>query len=279
MITFEQLMFELKYGKEMRIHMSPKPFKLERRTFTQPVDIKPKGFWYGFGNEWIDWVRSEMPDWEGKYIYKVDIGSSNILKIESHMELMQFHRTYLVDKKKLTDNSMIKWSDVAKKYDGIEINPYQWEARNQYIWYYAWDVASGCIWNLENVKLTLLTDLRWSAVLLDEKSRTKLIDQYKSQIPNGWDVIAHHQTIDPFNLVSDALVGKPVELKVIAVGLSDKAFAVKVEGYQGKTNNKFPHVTIAINRAGGAKPKDSNEIKNWTPVLNGITLKGTIENL
>jgi hypothetical protein len=29
----------------------------------------------------------------------------------------------------------------TKEYDGIEINPYQWEARYQYMWYYGWDVA------------------------------------------------------------------------------------------------------------------------------------------
>lgn len=120
---------------------------------------------------------------------------------------------------------------------------------------------------------------RWSAVVLDNASRNNLINQYKSQIPEGWEVIAHHQTINPFDVVDDSLVGKSVKLKVIAVGLSDKAFAVKVEGYEGKTNNAFPHITIAINRVGGAKPKDSNEIKNWTPALNDIALTGTIQNL
>jgi hypothetical protein len=47
---------------------------------------------------------------------------------------------------------------LTDKYDGIEINPYQFEARYQYLWYYGWDIASGCVWNLNNVKLKLLTD-------------------------------------------------------------------------------------------------------------------------
>jgi len=38
---------------------------------------------------------------------------------------------------------------VSKEYDGIEIAPYQWDARLSLIWYYGWDVASGCIWNLD----------------------------------------------------------------------------------------------------------------------------------
>ena len=50
------------------------------------------------------------------------------------------------------------WYCHGDKYDGIEINPYQFEARYQYTWYYGWDIASGCIWNLSGVKLKLLTD-------------------------------------------------------------------------------------------------------------------------
>ena len=157
MIKLKQLVAELKYSEHMRIHMSKTPFELEKRMFTQRATMKPKGFWYGFGNEWIDWVRSEMPDWEGKYIYEVDIGNTNVLKIDTHFDLMKFHRKY-AERKQIARDDLLDWSEVAKEYDGIEINPYQYEARYQYMWYYGWDVASGCIWNLNNVKLKLITD-------------------------------------------------------------------------------------------------------------------------
>ena len=162
MIKLSQLINELNLTDDMRIHMSKKPFELEQRTFTQKISMKPNGFWYGFGSEWIDWCRSEMTDWVGKYIYSVDVGNSNILQIKTHMELMMFNREY---QSNLSDAGYIReegesidWKKVASKYDGIEINPYQFEARYQYLWYYGWDVASGCIWNLKSVKLNLLTD-------------------------------------------------------------------------------------------------------------------------
>jgi hypothetical protein len=41
----------------------------------------------------------------------------------------------------------INWPKVAQDYSGIEICPYQWKFRLNYMWYYGWDVASGCIWN------------------------------------------------------------------------------------------------------------------------------------
>ena len=127
------------------------------------------------------------------------------------------------------------------------------------------------------LKPLLEAEKRWSAVVLDDRSVNALISQYKPKIPNGWEVIAHHMTINPFGLTPDE--GKQVNLKVVAVGMTDKALAVKVEGYDGKTNNAFPHITIAINRAGGAKPKDSNSIQNWEPVSNGLVLSGTVQNL
>ena len=118
---------------------------------------------------------------------------------------------------------------------------------------------------------------RWSAVVLDDKSRALLIATYKTQIPEGWEIIAHHMTINPFGLTDNE--GQPVTLQVIAVGLDEKALAVKVVGYVGQTNNAFPHITIAINRSNGAKPKDSNTIKNWTPTPSGIVLTGVVQNL
>lgn len=52
---------------------------------------------------------------------------------------------------------MISWKKVRKNYDGIIIAPYQWDCRNasETTWYYPWDCASGCIWNLEKVSLRL----------------------------------------------------------------------------------------------------------------------------
>jgi len=52
----------------------------------------------------------------------------------------------------------IDWEAVAKRYTGIEIEPYNWERRNSgpnnnysmsMLWYYGWDCASGCVWELD----------------------------------------------------------------------------------------------------------------------------------
>lgn len=118
---------------------------------------------------------------------------------------------------------------------------------------------------------------RWSAIVLTNQSKQELIGFMRNCIQDGWEIIAHHCTIDPFSPI-DSGVGELVTLKVVAIGESDKALAVKVTGYNGKTNNAFPHVTVAINRTGGGKPKDSNSITEWVDI-NGPLLQGTVQNL
>lgn len=129
-----------------------------------------------------------------------------------------------------------------------------------------------------NMKLKeIIKTPSWSAVVLDNFSKNKLLSIYPN--PGNWKPIAHHMTIDFKSIVDDSKIGNPVILKVTSVGISEKAMAVKVSGYDGKTNNKFPHVTLYVNELNGGKPKDSNEIINWTKVENGLTLHGTIQNL
>jgi hypothetical protein len=131
-----------------------------------------------------------------------------------------------------------------------------------------------------SIKLTnMVPGPKYSGVLLDDESHKKLLSHYKSEIPDSWNRYAHHLTIDPFGLVPAEIIGTPVELKITHFGKSNKAIAVKCIGYKGKTNNKFPHVTIAVNIIGGGKPKDSNDIQEWKDESGGLVLKGSIQNL
>ena len=117
-------------------------------------------------------------------------------------------------------------------------------------------------------------------VVLDNASRTKLLDAIRGLIKVdtiGWDVIAHHMTINfgkglPENLKGD--LGKTVQLKVTKIGISDVAIAVGVEGYQ--SDNDKPHITIAVNKAKGGKPVMSNNIEVWENWEGGPNLTGKV---
>lgn len=108
------------------------------------------------------------------------------------------------------------------------------------------------------------SDVLYSAVFLDAASKNKLLDFFADKIPTGWTPIAHHMTIAFGKPLKDPKEnGKNVTLTVTEVGISDMAMAVKVEGYP--SNNKIPHITIAINPNGG-KPVMSNDITKWQPI-------------
>jgi hypothetical protein len=113
----------------------------------QTVTTKPRGLWYGIGSSWVDWVRSEMPDWEVDNIFKIDINTDRMLLISTSEELLAFNKKYGAV---LSEHySAIDWAKVASDYGGIEISPYNYKLRmnREVFWYYGWDVASGCIWD------------------------------------------------------------------------------------------------------------------------------------
>lgn len=153
-----ELQTRLKITPDMRIHMSKNPiYKLEKNIYIQSPSNKPKGFWYGFGDEWIEWVEMQMPEWRGDYIYKVHVNGSKLLLIKDYSEIKEFSKEYM-SKEQIYPGAtyFVDWNRVALKYDGIEINPYIGNARLEFEWYYFWDVATGCIWNLDKVKIELM---------------------------------------------------------------------------------------------------------------------------
>lgn len=123
----------------------------------QEPTYKPSGLWYGFGASWLDWVRSEMPEWEKDYskIFVIEINEGSVLKMSTFEELLEFTNKYSPSKNiPIFKMNLIDWSEVAKDYSGIEINPYIFRARmnEKTNWYYTWDVASGCIWDRNAIK-------------------------------------------------------------------------------------------------------------------------------
>jgi len=103
----------------------------------------------------------------------------------------------------------------------------------------------------------LKKSISYSAIVLDEESRNKLL----GLVPEGWKPIAHHMTIKLGPLRdSKYKVGDKVSMNITAIGQDDRAMAVKVDAE--RDDDKFAHVTIAVNPDGG-KPFHSNQIKDF----------------
>lgn len=107
--------------------------------------------------------------------------------------------------------------------------------------------------------------ISYSAIVLTDESHNKLVAKLSGRIPEGWEIIAHHVTIKMGELPPDLKpsIGLPTTLKVIDFHMNDKVAACQVvvpSEMMPYMANKYPHITIAVNRAGGGKPVMSNDL-------------------
>jgi hypothetical protein len=133
-------------------------------------------------------------------------------------------------------------------------------------------------------------NITYSGVILDEKSREKLLSTfiYPNSEYSDWIKIADHSTICMGELpehMKKYWLDEEITLTVTELGISDKAVAVKVTGFytiSKKTDKEgegpeFQHITLAINPVDG-KPKDSNSIINWKKI-EPIKLIGIVKEI
>jgi hypothetical protein len=133
-------------------HWSQTPIEaLDQRQYVQDVDHKPKGFWFDSDGDWARWCEGEEYGLQRlEFKHRIDIADwSRILLVETVSQLDLFAKMYFADR------WHIDWKRVAANFSGILISPYQWERRLHPLtsWYYSWDCASGCVWDVGAIKL------------------------------------------------------------------------------------------------------------------------------
>lgn len=145
-----------------------KSFALDRdRTYEQKISSKPNGLWLSVDDDWRRWVEGEEMKWlEGAPSVKVTLAAdAKVLVIGSVPELDDFNDEYGVcrfnsSEEFLKENpawrfrmDAVRWNDVAALYQGVFITPYLWPRRlsETVSWYWGWDCASGCVWDLSAI--------------------------------------------------------------------------------------------------------------------------------
>lgn len=163
------------------VHFSRKPLNLLAKGVEYGVHrdrpyFKPHGLWVSDEDEhgWKSWCQSEQ--WgEETLTHACDVSlkdDANILYIRTASELNEFTEQYKrVDSLDAElDITRIDWPRVMPEYDGIIITPYQWSMRLDLMWYYGWDCASGCIWNIGAIdKVTPITGDDYVRLMETEK--------------------------------------------------------------------------------------------------------------
>lgn len=121
----------------------------------------------------------------------------------------------------------------------------------------------------------LKSNVRYTAVVLDKQSQDQLSSMFPA--PKGWEARGDHMTMDTKEIEDKTMIGKPAELKVVAVAKDDKVMAVKVET-DVPSKNQIKHITTAVNVEGGGKPYMSNKLTDWQPV-DPFIVSGNIEEV
>ena len=120
---------------------------------------KPNGFWVSVETEdgWHSWCTSEGFNLERiTCVHDVELDVTDVLQISRAEELDDFTHKFSAP---LSERfAEINWQSVTAHYKGILIVPYIWERRlhHDYSWYYGWDCASGCIWDVGAIKSIIL---------------------------------------------------------------------------------------------------------------------------
>mgnify|MGYP006269292241 FL=1 len=120
----------------------------------------------------------------------------------------------------------------------------------------------------------------YTAVVLDERSQSTLINEFMSKFPD-WEIICHHMTIN----MKDAkqgpafdLLGQEFKLVATHFAFDDKVAAVKVDT-EVPSVKTLKHITVAVNRKNGGKPSQSNSLSDWQPLPKPIILYGTVQEV
>jgi hypothetical protein len=121
----------------------------EQQGYVSVVE-KPRGLWLSVDDEWATWCTET-----GFRLHDLAVRTRIVLKHPDHLlwlktpaQIRAFQHQY--EKKRpgsITYFIAIDWPRVAADHAGILIAPYQWSLRNDLMWYYGWDCASGCLWD------------------------------------------------------------------------------------------------------------------------------------
>ena len=123
------------------------------RSYTQKTGPKPKGFWLDVDEDWKRWCDDN--DFRLNYLkvrYAVEIAKpERMLWLTDSSLLDQFNGKFAArDQGRIPNdaNFYIDWNRVAHDFAGLIIAPYCLERRFDLMWYYGFDCASGCVWDL-----------------------------------------------------------------------------------------------------------------------------------
>lgn len=124
------------------------------RTYDQATPSavgKPWGLWLSVDDDWRRWCDDDS-GWTVADPHYFEVDTEACLALSSAEDIDALTREYGIPESGFRSDWIhkIDWARVAERYAGIVIAPYIWSRRldGGASWYYGWDCASACIWDL-----------------------------------------------------------------------------------------------------------------------------------
>lgn len=131
---------------------------------------KPGGLWVSVDgkDDWPEWCESNnFSLYKLRYRYRITLRKrhdliviSTAAALDSFVEQFGVADPLFKDMAMYNDCRGINWPRVAQTAKGIIIAPYHWTRRMDSMWYYTWDCASGCIWDVSAIQSVRLMSMR-----------------------------------------------------------------------------------------------------------------------
>lgn len=142
----------------MKLTHHPSPdWKFDpNRRYEQSRTMKPNGLWLSVDDDWHRWCQDEGLNWSSEPGVAFEIVEpSRVLMLSSVEDIDAFTEKFI---NLFSDQYRTDWGLLAERFAGLLIAPYQWERRLHFgtSWYYPWDCASACIWDLSVVRQVAL---------------------------------------------------------------------------------------------------------------------------
>jgi hypothetical protein len=138
------------------LHYAAQPLPPALNARPQEIEMKPRGLWVSVeGNDdWPSWCVGENFALDSlSHVHEITLAeNASILRLSTASEIAELTSDYAcplpgMPPHHYTRAYVMDWPRLAGQYDGLIIAPYMWSCRLDYLWYYGWDCASGCIWN------------------------------------------------------------------------------------------------------------------------------------
>lgn len=153
-------------GRTLSHYTDERPWKLgRRRPLPDEWDRlhKPHGLWLSVDGEddWPAWCEAEgfaLERLKQRHVFEL-AEPERIRLIGTVAELDAFHEQYAEGRNPEWEarwgREYVNWKRVMEDHGGIIITPYLWDRRLSgpgSRWYYSWDCASGCVWEMSALR-------------------------------------------------------------------------------------------------------------------------------